>query len=432
MRGKLLVASLMVVGIVASSTLQGTGPGPVVLRVLGLTSVPQNLNQTIESLGGFVVYIEPNVPFAVVATDNLDAFAQAVQALPYYAYLVQAGTAYATSTPNDPLFPQQWNLPRIRAPDAWDLVDPNAEHGVVVAVVDTGVDYNHNDLKNVMWNGNPQHGYDFTTYGFILNCLSALPNLLQSTQCFLLRQPSVLAAGPMDYDGHGTKAAGTLGAERNNGIGVAGVTQPRVMAVKSLISGSSVFNSDALVAVGIATAAASGAKVISLSVGAPLSVYMEAAINFAHDQGAVLVAAAGNSGAQQQIAPCAYEKVICVTSLTQDDVRRSDSNFGPWVDLAAPGTDIWAPASEWYSCFGYCHRDPHGYELFQQTSSATPHVAATAALMIAKNPALTNDGIKTILQCTATDLGTPGFDPYYGWGRVNAYEAVSRAIPGCP
>ncbi|WP_322797865.1 S8 family peptidase [Thermoflexus sp.] len=297
------------------------------------------------------------------------------------------------ATPNDPYYGSyQWNLPRIRAPQAWDLITGTSS--VVIAVIDTGVDYTHPDLSSSrIW-----LGYDFVN-----------------------DDPD-----PMDDEGHGTHVAGIAGANTNNGIGIAGVCwRCDLLAVKVLNVLGRGWVTD--VAAGIRYAvdwgAASGKRtIINLSLGGPSSSSVLAdAVSYARSRGALLVAAAGNKNTSAPDYPAAYPGVIGVSATDSDDQRASFSNYGSYVDIAAPGEGILStyPPSVLYL-------------MMSGTSMAAPHVAGVAGLVWSRKLTLSPGEVCTLLLSTADDLGAPGRDDVYGYGRLDAFEAVWAAQPLAP
>jgi len=274
----------------------------------------------------------------------------------------------------------QWNMPKIGAPEAWD-VERGQTNQIVVAVIDTGVDVGHPDLNDQI-----VQGYDFVN---------------EDTD-------------PSDDHGHGSHVAGIIGAESNNGQGVAGVAwSARIMPVKVLNSWGSGYLSD--VVSGITYAADHGAKVINMSLGSSYnSSSLQSAINYAHSKGVTVVAAAGNDGNGTINYPGGCNYTIGVAATDQNDNRASFSNYNSTVDVAAPGVSI---ASTWYRGEAY-------YALASGTSMATPHVAGLAALLLSQDPSRSPETVENMIESTADDLGPSGYDVYYGAGRINAYLAV--------
>ncbi len=319
-----------------------------------------------------------------VPASQLDAALALFRHDPNILYAEPDGIVQATFTPNDPEYPvHQYGPQIVEADKAWDIT--KGDPGIVVAVVDTGVDYTHEELT-----GKVVLGYDFVNDD----------------------------ADPMDDNGHGTHVAGIIAAATNNGVGVASVGyNTRVMAVKVLNASGSGFYST--VAQGITYAADHGARIINLSLrGTVSSPILEDAVTYAWNKGVLVVAAAGNDGSNMLVYPAAYPHVVAVSATDWNDNRWSLSNYGDYVDLAAPGVGI--VSTDWAGGVG-------PYAARSGTSMAAPHVAAVAALALAVNPNLTNAELESLLTTTADDKGDPGWDPYYGAGRVNAYRAVLAA-----
>ncbi len=343
----------------------------------------RSLNETF--LGKVVDEIAPlNAVVLQVPADRVDAVLSALRSDPRVLYAERDGIAQVAFTPNDPEYKiHQYGPQIIQADKAWDITkgDPN----VLVAVVDTGVDYTHPELKDKV-----VLGYDFAN-----------------------NDPD-----PADDNGHGTHVAGIIAAATNNGIGVASVGfNTRVLAVKVLSANGSGYYST--VAKGITYAADNGARIINLSLrGTVSSAILQDAVNYAWNKGVLVVAAAGNDGSDAPSYPAAYPHVLAVAATDWNDAHWSLSNYGDYIDVAAPGVGI--VSTDWAGGVG-------PYASRSGTSMAAPHVAAVAALALAVNPDLTNADLETIITSTADDKGDPGWDPYYGAGRVNAYKAVMAA-----
>jgi thermitase len=304
----------------------------------------------------------------------------------------------AYATPNDTYYASSQYAPQITAANqAWGLWQPKAQ--IVVAIVDTGIQNTHPDLTNkILRDASGVVGYD----------------------AFLGARSQAA-----DDHGHGTHCAGITAAQVNNGTGIAGIAgwtgaagasdvSTKLMPVKVLDSAGS--GTDATVANGVIWAANNGAKVISLSLGGGGSTTLSNAMQYAWDKGCIIVAAAGNSGVATPSYPAAYPTVIAVAATDSTDTLASYSNYGAWVQVAAPGSNIYStyPGS--------------AYALMSGTSMATPHVAGEAALVWAHNPALTNADLKRIL--------LENVDPYLPYaghtiavnaGRINVYRAIRAA-----
>ncbi|GAA1597050.1 S8 family peptidase [Actinoplanes couchii] len=288
---------------------------------------------------------------------------------------------------SDPYRPQQWDFAKMRVSDAWTR---STGTGVTVAVIDTGVDANHPDLR-----GTVLPGYDAT-----------------------VRKAGV----SRDGNGHGTHVAGTIAALTGNDVGISAVApDARILPVKVLSDSGSGNMSDT--ATGIVWAADNGAQVINMSLGGTTRVTaVSTAIAYARSRGVTVVAAAGNERAAGSPAsyPGADAGVIAVAATDAADKVAPYSNAGSYVDVAAPGSSI---LSTYPTALGAQYRSLSG------TSMAAPHVAAAAALLKSTQPKLTPDQIEAALESSAVDLGPKGFDNDYGYGRVDAAAALGVVTP---
>ena len=320
--------------------------------------------------------------------------------------------------PNDPKYPEQWNLPLMKLPQAWAIEKGDRE--VVIAIIDSGIDYRHDDLAHKAWinpgevpdndlddDGN---GYVDDVYGWDF---TDAPNL-QAEGDYIEGDNE-----PIDESGHGTHVAGIAGAMPDNGIGIAGVAWDcPLMAIRAGLSlgGSSRMQDDDSAAA-IVYAADSGASIINMSWGSEhRSFVIQDAIDYAYARGVVLVAAAGNSQKAAAIFPAAYRKVIAVASTEQNQQRFYQSNFGASVDIGAPGNVILSTQIN------------NQYRLLTGTSMASPHVAGVAALILSKRPALTHEEVRHILINTADPVYQEDSDvldeKFVGAGTVNAERAL--------
>ncbi len=341
--------------------------------------IPQDIDDNVKAHGAAVVSKNKDINFMVVdpKSRNADDLIAEMQKHPKVEYVEYDHIATAFFTPNDISYPSQWGPQDIFAPQAWDIT--NGSHNVIIAIVDSGVDYNHPDIAPNYCVG----GYDFINND----------------------------ADPVDDNGHGTHVAGIAAGVTNNGLGIAGISQSCIMAEKVL--GSTGSGSYSAVANGITHAANNGARVISMSLGGRSSSdTLKAAVNYAWNKGVLIVAAAGNDNSGKISYPAAYSNVIAVSALDNGDRFAYYSNHGSKIELAAPGTNIYSTLKD------------GGYGYMDGTSMATPFVSGTAALVLSKNNSLTNQQVKNILDTTAVDLGRHGKDPYYGYGKVNAYGAL--------
>ena len=302
--------------------------------------------------------------------------------------------------PNDESFHLQWNMEQINCEAAWDISSGN---GIVVAVVDSGV--NPNGIDGFTWE--VMQGRDFANRD----------------------------DNSTDDNGHGTHVAGIIGQATHNNDGVAGVAfNATIMAVKVL--GRRGLGNISAIADGITWAVDNGAHVINLSVGGDgRSRILEAAVNDAHSNGVVIVAAAGNEMGNV-VFPAAFENVIAVGAVRFDETLSSFSNFGPEIDVVAPGGDLNEDQNEDGFDDGilqetfrrgfFFRRNNIMWDLFswQGTSFSAPHVAGVAALILSNNPSLTPDEVKGRITSTAKDLGSSGKDDTFGWGLLDAAAAL--------
>jgi subtilisin family serine protease len=280
-----------------------------------------------------------------------------------------------TFTPNDPSLGQQWGWDKVQAKQAWDVTQGSSN--VVIAIVDTGIQSSHPDLDSKI-----VAGYDYVDN--------------DST--------------PTDGNGHGTHVAGTSAAETNNSTGGAGMCPNcRLMPVRVLNNSGS--GTMAGVANGITWAADHGAKVINMSLGGGGATTLQNAVDYAWGKGVFMACAAGNDNTSSTTNsyPGAYTNCFAIASTTSTDARSSFSNYGSWVEVAAPGSSIY---STWLNS---------GYNTISGTSMATPHVAGLAGLLASQG--LSNSQIRDRLCSTADKISGTG--TYWTCGRINAYRAVS-------
>jgi subtilisin family serine protease len=323
-------------------------------------------------------------------------------------------TAYAV---NDPLYPtEQWAPQRAGFPRAWQLIpNPTSLANIRVAVIDSGVDFNHPDLAMRLL-----PGVNYVTPG----------------------------TPPQDDNGHGTHVAGIIAAVTNNGIGIAG------SAPKVLIDPRKVLDDDGNgqglnLRYAICDAARAGARVINMSLqigpsamppGSPLYIQIKGAVDFAEARGVLMVAAAGNSRINPQVYyPALFDEVMAVASSDIRNARAGYSAIGTKVEIMAPGGETGAPVlSTWPLAAAVVAKciPPIG-PLVQSgsaaycgeigTSMASPHVAGAAALVWSINPDLTASRIRALLKETATNLGLPANQQ--GAGLLNVEAAVRRLLP---
>ena len=341
-----------------------------------------------------------------------------LQADPDVEYAEEDKTVSVCDAPNDPylgssgswgqIYDDLWGIKKIGAPAAWETT---AGDGVVVAVVDTGIDYNHPDIAANIWT-NPgevaDNGGDDDRNGFVDDVRGW--NFISDSN------------NPIDDYGHGTAVAGTIAAVGNNGIGVIGVAwRAKVMPLKAL--GADGSGQDSVLAKALVYAANNGADVISNSWGgAGASQTTADAVDYAYNLGVVIVAAAGNDNLDARgYWPANLPKVITVAASDSDDNKASFSNWGSKIDVAAPGVDILSLHASGTSLGILVGAD---YARMDGTSMAAPHVAGLAALILSQHPEYSNEDVRQAIRFSAQDLG-PGLNFDFGYGRVDASRALS-------
>lgn len=362
-------------------------PGEVIVRFapqsdeqVSLASV-NALSADVDPISGLVnVAVTPGQEADVIA--QLEAQGEVVYAT--FNYRVQA-----FETPDDPFIGSQWAFTDddsfgIGLPAGWDIETGDGE--IIIAVIDSGADLDHPDLVD-----NLMSGYNFLTDG---------------------------ATPPDDDNSHGSHVSGVAAARANNGIGIAGVSwNARIMPLKMLDNSGNGDTED--IARAIYYAVDNGAKIINMSLGSASSSApcgwddVEEAITYAAENGVLMFAASGNRGRRGVTCPAAYEQVIAVGASDTTGDRASLSNWGPNLDLIAPGVNIYSTM-------------PGGsYSTKSGTSMATPHVAGAAALIWSFKPDLTAAEVETMLLDSATDLQYEGWDNFTGHGRLNVQKALA-------
>jgi lantibiotic leader peptide-processing serine protease len=459
-----LVGSLLALVAGDPSAAKAEGPGPqTYILMAAQEQLPDGLANEVEAIGGSIVYALPEIGVAIATSSDAGFSAGASSiaglrsAIPDVTVAAEPETAGLVENPptsgdDDRFFDMQWALDAIDAPEAWATGARGA--GARVAVLDAGIDVDHPDLA---------------------------PNLnLALSTSFVPGVPLHVPFGPPSFIApahHGTWVAGIIAAA-DNGIGTIGVAPEAELVAIRVGTSSELIVSAALA--GIVYAANVDADVINMSFGtllsrhgfgdangdpvsatevAELNVAYTRALEFAHRQGTTIVASAGNEahdfdGDQDTVRlPTQSPHVIVVAATgprgwgadpsTDLDQPACYSNYGrSVVDLAAPGgnrdcTIGFPPPQPWsfctvvitLPCWGFdlvAGPTVNGWSFNFGTSAAAPHVAGVAALVIGAHGGQMNpDAVEAILRGSADDLGTPGLDPRYGHGRVNAMKAVS-------
>jgi thermitase len=341
------------------------------------TVVRQSGARTLKDLPGEVRLVTfPTIRREASEAARERALARALGYLAHKAGVVAADYNYLREPyfmPNDPRLANQWGLASTRFGGAWNEAKGG---GAKVAIVDSGVYSEHPDIGRI-----------------------------------IAQRDFVEGDAVADDDfGHGTHVTGIAGALTDNGKGVAGGCFGCGLIVGKVM-GLGGFTTDSRIVEGINWSVNQGADVVNLSLGGPAdSSVLRTAVNRAHGQGAVVVAAAGNDGVSEPRYPAAYSKVIAVSAISTDDRLARFSSRGRWVDLAAPGTDIISTS------------ESGGYDRQSGTSMAAPFVSGLAGLLASQG--MSADSIRQGMQATAEDLGPAGQDPRYGHGRIDAADAV--------
>jgi subtilisin family serine protease len=383
-----LVAVCGVVAFFCIAAIRVTPPEVLALVTLQPGASDRSAEELIAAVGGHIVErLKPLAVYRVALPAN--GARDSLNTLGARGDIVRAaevdGEQVAQVVPNDPLYKMfQWNLRRIGMEQAWDL-RPSATD-VVVAVLDTGVDLNHPDLKpNLL----TDQGYDF---------LDDVPS-------------------PQDDESHGTAVAGIIGAVGNNHEGVSGVAwHVKLLPIKALNAQGR--GPDSAMVKAILYAADNGARIINISsTGTRYSAALETAVQYAEDKGALVVAAAGNTGNGDNAVnyPAAFDGVAAVAAIDDHDQLASFSQRRSYVALAAPGVDV--PSTAWAGAGRGLYASQSG------TSIAAPHVSGAAAILWALRPDLAAGDIMMALESGADKVTTA--DPGYGAGILNVARAVA-------
>ncbi len=338
-----------------------------------------------------------------------------------HALLVPDDPRFTCATPPCAPGDWQWALQRVRASEAWEWTRGT---GVTVAIIDSGLNRGHLDLGASMW-GNPGEvadGIDNDANGYVddlwgwdfvacnAHALSGPPNTCVDPN------PPGGDADPSDDEGHGTAVGAIVGAVTDNGLDMAGLADgARLMAVRAV--NKEYRTSDAELMPALVYAATNGARIINMSLVIPPSPLLADAIEYAHELGVLLVAAAGNSGDGRVYYPAGYPEVVAVGSTDIDDYKSVFSTFNDQVELTAPGEQVLSLRGIEAGVSGV-----HGG--LSGTSVAAPHVAGIAALLWSWNSQLSEAEVRAALCAGAVDLGVPGRDPFFGCGRADAVRTL--------
>jgi subtilisin family serine protease len=334
--------------------------------------------QVLKKSGPYVVLSQKNISTEKLI-QQLTAEQEIISAEPNIIYNKQ-DIGKAVPLPNDEFFePYQWNLSQIRAEKGWEITGGTED--VIIAILDTGIDPNHQDLKGKLVEG-------FNTFD----------ETNEST----------------DQHGHGTHVAGITGAITNNVTGIAGVSWYNpIMPIKVLDENGegSLFE----ITSGIRWATDHGAKVINMSLGdSEPSQMLYDAIRYAYEKDVVLIAAAGNDNVGTPMYPAGYDEVLSVSAVDQEQQKAIFSNYGDHMDVTAPGEHIPSTFPD------------NNYVFMSGTSMAAPHVTGLAGLIRSLQPELNNEEVMQVIRQTAEDLGAEGHDPYFGFGEISVAGALDE------
>lgn len=380
---------------------------------------------------------------AKVSADTLEEMLKRLKADPDVEWAERDQVARVQLIPNDPYFSSHgsWGRPYgdlygaqlTSAPSGWDLAQGD---GVVVAVVDTGLDYTHPDIDANVWTNPGEipnnhvdddgNGYvdDVRGWDFVTCEEYDLPG------CVRPRPPD---NDPMDDHGHGTHVSGTIAAEGNNGLGIIGIAfRSKIMPLKGLAASGIGTLSDLVSA--IQYAADNGADVMNNSWGAAFfSQALVDAVLYAHGLGVVVTAAAGNSAADvADFLPAGIPEVVAVAAANAYDRVAWFSNIGRGVDVTAPGVEILSLRAQGTDMYGDGTHVVGGvYYRANGTSMACPHVSGAAALLISRFPDLGNEELRDRLVQTADplDVLNPAYAGLMGGGRINLIRSLTET-PG--
>lgn len=325
---------------------------------------------------------------------------------------------YTCFVPNDPRCPQQWGLRQIEVDQFWDVEMGSPD--VVVAVLDTGIDLSHPDLVNQLWinpgeiAGNQidddENGYVDDIYGYDFHGDGSFPPVGDEDPV------------PQDDNGHGTHVSGRVAAETNNSIGVAGIAPGVKIMVVRVLGGILGFGYSSDIVEGVLYAVDNGASVINMSLGgtsASLTEYNTYKV--AYESNVLVAAASGNDGggANPISYPAGYVFNMAVGASDSSDNIAYFSTHGFQLEVSAPGVETLSTTLGG----GY------GFTGWSGTSMAAPHVAGLAALLYSQTPTLTNWQARLMIRDGVVDAGSPGWDQYHGFGRVDCPTLLGVSIP---
>jgi subtilisin family serine protease len=371
----------------------------------------QNNSEKIKDLNNYyLIYFEDNIDIEKTIQE-LGESENIINAQPNFKYKL-------LEEPNDHYYSYQWNMPQINMQKAWEVTKGAAS--INIAIIDSGIDWQHEDLKNNIWQNKNEiingldddgNGYADDIYGW---------DLFADLEGDYL----IMDNNPMDNKGHGTHIAGIAAAETNNSIGVAGIAPNcKLMAIKAYNKtfGSSTY----LIMKGVEYAKNTNAHVINISMGQDYyrspsrDIALENMINSALYKNIPVIVAAGNDDVtiNYNLTPASCTGAIVVAAVLNSNDKASYSNYGNYIDFAAPGGS--SGSGGIFSTY-----KSNNYLRINGTSMSAPHVAGAAALIKSAFPDISTKNLRQALANTATDLGSTGWDKYYGYGLIDPYKAL--------
>jgi subtilisin family serine protease len=426
----------------AKARLRGRQILPTRLRTLGVNPAAIGPQRDLSALEDLVNVYRLRLPEGA----NLNAAMADLRKDPHVEYVIPNYVAHLDYTPNDPYFStsgsygqpraDQWDTKKIRANLAWDSA---RGQGVVVAVVDTGLDLTHPDIAGNIWTNSGEiagNGLDDDGNGYI-DDVHGWSTALRTNEL-------------TDEPGHGTHVAGTIAAQDNNGVGTVGVApDSKIMAVQAFSSReiADLFT----LSQGLVYATQNGADVINNSWSmcqdsCPSNPLVEDAVRAAHAAGAVVVFAAGNAAADlRNFAPQNMPEVIVVSATTPSDTLASFSNYG-LLDVGAPGSGdpndpnveegkygiLSLRSSNCFETHAACLPNlvvSPGYSRLGGTSMAAPQVSGAAALILSHHPEYSQEQVRQVIRRTSVDVGSAGYDSNFGHGRLDVGAMAAQQTP---
>ncbi len=382
-----------------------------------------NQNQLMNELSLYFVFNsndDLNTLNQLESNDNVEYI------IPNYIYTIEQ----LKNKPNDEKYSEQWGLKEVKAESAWNIASGK---GVIVGVIDTGIDFNHPDLKNQLWINskediNKNGAFDAWSISEVRNGISGDLNgidddgngVIDDVIGYDFVDQSIANFGdfsnpdaiPEDQNEHGTLVSGIIAAERNNKIGISGLAyNAKILTAKAFDASGNAESDD--IARSIVYAVLNGAKVLNFSFGESFeSPIVYSAIRFANLMGVVIAASSGNNNWTLPHYPSDYQEIISVGGSNDKHKRASNSNYGYLIDIVAPGQDIMTTSPN------------DNYKSVGGTSMAAPHIAAVAALLLEVNPNLSPENVKSILQSSANNENGWTYD--MAAGIVDAASALNN------